>query len=340
MAVKSIQLGQVWRNDSDGQDYLVTKMYSEVFTQYAVLRPAGLSAPDVATVRVKVTKNASGASLARIHLYPGRRILSLAVRCGEASLAQTGPAHFQPAFPFIHVLRMTEKILAVLFVFIKSVVAATGYGGIALLMAIESACIPLPSELIMPFAGYLVYEGSMKLLWVATAGAIGCNLGSLVAYEIGCYGGRPLVEKYGRWILMGRRELDWADRFFLRWGYLAVLIARLLPVIRTFIALPAGIARMPRGRFHIYTFLGSWPWCFGLAWLGMKLGENWRELGKYFHQLRPGDRSRAGRRDHLVCLVALAEPDADGVSSPTTFQIFDFRLQISAACPRYLKSAI
>ena len=109
--------------------------------------------------------------------------------------------------------------------FIKSVVAATGYGGIALLMAIESACIPLPSELIMPFAGYLVFEGSMKLLWVATAGAIGCNLGSLVAYEIGCYGGRPLVEKYGRWILMGRRELDWADRFFLRWGYLAVLIA-------------------------------------------------------------------------------------------------------------------
>src|SRR5258706_8089752 len=116
---------------------------------------------------------------------------------------------------------MTEKILAVLFVFIKSVVAATGYGGVAILMAIESACIPLPSELIMPFAGYLVYEGTMKLLWVATAGAIGCNLGSLVAYEIGHYGGRPLVERYGRWILLGRRELDWADRFFARWGHAA-----------------------------------------------------------------------------------------------------------------------
>jgi membrane protein DedA with SNARE-associated domain len=124
----------------------------------------------------------------------------------------------------------------------------------------------------------------MKLFWVATAGAIGCNLGSLIAYEIGCYGGRPLVEKYGRWILMGRRELDWADRFFGRWGYLAVFIARLLPVVRTFIALPAGIARMPRTRFHLYTFLGSWPWCFALAWFGMKLGENWRALGKYFHQ--------------------------------------------------------
>jgi len=142
----------------------------------------------------------------------------------------------------------------------------------------------LPSELIMPFAGYLVFGGTMKLLWVATAGALGCNVGSLVAYEIGCYGGRPLVERYGRWVLLGRRELDWADRFFARWGYLAVFVARLLPVIRTFIALPAGIARMPRVRFHLYTFLGSWPWCLGLAWLGEKLGENWRELGKYFHR--------------------------------------------------------
>ena len=179
---------------------------------------------------------------------------------------------------------MTEKILTILFVVIKSVIAATGYGGIVLLMAVESACIPLPSELIMPFAGYLVFTGTMKLVWVATAGAVGCNLGSLVAYEIGHYGGRPLVEKYGRWILLSRHELDWADRFFARWGDLAVLIGRILPVVRTFIALPAGITRMPRGRFHIYTFLGSWPWCFALAYLGMKLGENWRQLGKYFHQ--------------------------------------------------------
>jgi membrane protein DedA with SNARE-associated domain len=179
---------------------------------------------------------------------------------------------------------MTEKILVILFGLINSVIATTGSAGVILLMAIESACIPLPSELIMPFAGYLVYRGSMNLLWVATAGAIGCNLGSLVAYEIGRYGGRPLVEKYGRWVLLSRRELNWADRFFVRWGYLAVFLARLLPMIRTFIALPAGIARMPRRRFHLYTFLGSWPWCYALAWSGMKLGENWRELGKYFHQ--------------------------------------------------------
>jgi membrane protein DedA with SNARE-associated domain len=179
---------------------------------------------------------------------------------------------------------MTEKILGILFVFIKSLIAATGYGGITILMAIESACIPLPSELIMPFAGYLVYTGAMKLLWVATAGAIGCNIGSLIAYEIGSYGGRPLVEKYGRWLLLSKHELDWADRFFSKWGYLAVFFGRLLPVVRTFIALPAGVARMPRGRFHLYTFIGSWLWCLALAWFGMKLGENWRGIGKYFHK--------------------------------------------------------
>jgi len=179
---------------------------------------------------------------------------------------------------------MTEKIIGVIFVFISSLISATSYGGVVILMAIESACIPLPSELIMPFAGYLVYQGKMNLWWVATAGAIGCNLGSLIAYEIGAYGGRPLVEKYGRWILLSRHELDLADGFFRRWGSGAVFVARMLPVIRTFIVLPAGIARMPRGRFHLYTFLGSWPWCLGLAWLGMKLGENWRSLGGYFHE--------------------------------------------------------
>src|SRR5256886_11375303 len=119
---------------------------------------------------------------------------------------------------------MTEKILAVLFIFIRSVSAVTGCSGIAILMAIESACIPLPSELIMPFAGYLVYEGTMNLFWVATAGAIGCNLGSLVAYEIGCYGGRPLGEKYRRGVLLSRRRLGLAGPLFAR----SVVIPRLL----------------------------------------------------------------------------------------------------------------
>jgi membrane protein DedA with SNARE-associated domain len=151
-----------------------------------------------------------------------------------------------------------------------------------LLMAIESACIPLPSELIMPFSGYLVTKGQFNLFWAATAGAIGCNLGSIVAYEIGYFGGRPLVERYGRYILMTQHDVDLADKFFKRFGGAAIFIGRLLPVIRTFIALPAGIARMPRVPFHIYTFIGSWPWCFALAYLGMKLGEHWMDLKPYF----------------------------------------------------------
>jgi membrane protein DedA with SNARE-associated domain len=179
---------------------------------------------------------------------------------------------------------MIEKILAALSAFIISVISSSGYVGIVLLMAIESACIPLPSEVIMPFSGYLVAQGRFNLWWVATAGAIGCNLGSVIAYEIGYFGGRPLVERFGAYIWISRHELDIADRFFARFGNLTVFVSRLLPVIRTFIALPAGVARMPRVPFHIYTFLGSWPWCLGLAYLGMKAGEHWDYLREYFHK--------------------------------------------------------
>ena len=183
---------------------------------------------------------------------------------------------------------MIEKILAALSAFIISVISTSGYFGIVLLMAIESACIPLPSEVIMPFSGFLVSQGRFNLWWVATAGAIGCNVGSVIAYEIGYFGGRPLVERFGAWIWISRHELELADRFFARFGNLAVLISRLLPVIRTFIALPAGVARMPRIPFHIYTFLGSWPWCLGLAYVGKVLGEQWDKdprLKEWFHRL-------------------------------------------------------
>jgi membrane protein DedA with SNARE-associated domain len=183
---------------------------------------------------------------------------------------------------------MTEKILSWLADIVIAVISKTGYLGVMALMAIESACIPLPSEIIMPFAGYLVYTGRFNLFWAATAGALGCNLGSVIAYEIGYFGGRPLVEKYGSYIWVSRRDLDMADRFFARFGSAAVFIGRLLPVIRTFIALPAGIARMPRLRFHVYTFAGSWPWCFALAWIGMKLGEKWEtdpRLRQWLHRL-------------------------------------------------------
>ncbi len=170
---------------------------------------------------------------------------------------------------------MTEKILTFLVPWVTAIISHIGYPGVALLMAIESVCIPLPSEIIMPFAGYLVYTGRFSLFWVATAGAIGCNLGSAVAYWIGAFGGRPLVEKYGSYILLDHRDLDRTTRFFERFGTITVLVARLLPVVRTFIALPAGIARMPQLRFHVYTFIGSWPWCFVLAYVGMKLGNAW-----------------------------------------------------------------
>lgn len=170
---------------------------------------------------------------------------------------------------------MTEKILTFLVPWVTGIISHIGYAGVALLMAIESACIPLPSEIIMPFAGYLVYTGRFSLVWVATAGAIGCNVGSAIAYWIGAYGGRPLVEKYGRYILLNRHDLDRTTRFFERYGTITVLLARLLPVVRTFIALPAGIARMPQLKFHVYTFIGSWPWCFVLAYAGMKLGNAW-----------------------------------------------------------------
>jgi membrane protein DedA with SNARE-associated domain len=179
---------------------------------------------------------------------------------------------------------MLEGIVSKLAAVIIAIISASGYLGVTLLMAIESACIPLPSEVIMPFSGYLVFTGQFKLWIVATAGAIGCNLGSVVAYEIGAYGGRPLVERFGRYILLNKHDLEVADRFFLRHGAVAIFIARLLPVVRTFIALPAGIAKMPRGKFHLYTFLGSWPWCFLLAYIGMKLGQHWDTLGKYFHR--------------------------------------------------------
>lgn len=142
-------------------------------------------------------------------------------------------------------------------------------------MASESACLPLPSEIIMPFAGYLVSTGRFNLLLVATAGAIGCNVGSTIAYVVGYYGGRPLVERWGRFVLLGRGEIDRMDRFFARFGLLAVFIARLLPGVRTFIALPAGVARMRQLPFQVYTFVGSWPWCYGLAYVGMKLGQRW-----------------------------------------------------------------
>jgi membrane protein DedA with SNARE-associated domain len=182
---------------------------------------------------------------------------------------------------------MIAKIITILSSFIVATISALGYGGIVLLMAIESACIPLPSEIIMPFSGYLVSTGELNLWGVAIAGAVGCVLGSLVAYWVGMYGGRPFIEKYGRYILLSRHDLDIADRWFAKYGEVIVFVSRLLPAIRTFIAFPAGVARMNLTRFVIYTFAGSLPWCLGLAYVGQKLGEQWDKdprLKMWFHR--------------------------------------------------------
>lgn len=182
---------------------------------------------------------------------------------------------------------MVAKIIGILSSFIIATISTLGYTGIVLLMAIESACIPLPSEIIMPFSGYLVSRGEMNLWAVGVAGAVGCVLGSWVAYYAGMYGGRPFIEKYGRYILLSRHDLDLADRWFAKYGELIVFTARLLPAIRTFIAFPAGVARMNMTRFTIYTFAGSLPWCLGLAYVGQKLGEQWDKdetLKTWFHR--------------------------------------------------------
>jgi membrane protein DedA with SNARE-associated domain len=182
---------------------------------------------------------------------------------------------------------MIDQIISAVAAWIVAVISAAGYFGIVILMAIESACIPLPSEVIMPFAGYLVSIGQFSLIGAATAGALGCNLGSTVAYYIAAVGGRPVLDRWGKYVLISAKELERTDRFFARYGAATVFFGRLLPVVRTFIAFPAGLARMPMLKFQVYTFLGSWPWCFVLAYIGYLLGARWDSdptFRKLFHE--------------------------------------------------------
>lgn len=182
---------------------------------------------------------------------------------------------------------MLEHIISLLASWVVAVISAGGYLGIVALMAIESACIPLPSEIIMPFAGYLVSVGRFSLIGAATAGALGCNLGSTIAYVVAAKGGRKVIERWGAYVLIRPVELERAEKFFIRYGAVTVFVGRLLPVIRTFISFPAGLARMPMLRFQIYSFVGSWPWCFALAYVGMLLGARWDSdptLRRLFHE--------------------------------------------------------
>ncbi|MGH2515238.1 MAG: DedA family protein [Ktedonobacterales bacterium] len=162
-----------------------------------------------------------------------------------------------------------------------------GYAGVVLAMALESCCIPLPSEIVMPLAGYFafVHPGTFSLLGVGIAGAVGCLIGSAVAYGIGAAGGRPLLLKYGKYILISKADSDRADRWFARYGSPVAFFSRLLPVVRTYISLPAGIARMNFGKFLLFTLLGSLPWTFALAFVGYKFGDQLVGLSNAFHGL-------------------------------------------------------
>ncbi len=166
-----------------------------------------------------------------------------------------------------------------------SMIKSSGYAGIFVTMAIESACIPFPSEVIMPFAGFVVSEGRMALWAITLAGALGNLAGSVVAYFIGMLGGRPFLEKYGKYLLISHRKLEIADNWFNRYGPKAVFFSRMMPIIRTFISLPAGIARMHFLKFAAYTLVGALPWCLFLGWLGVMLGPRWSSIKPYFHIL-------------------------------------------------------
>jgi membrane protein DedA with SNARE-associated domain len=171
--------------------------------------------------------------------------------------------------------------------FVINLIGNLGYWGVFIGMTLESACIPIPSEIIMPFSGFVVWQGhtNMTLIGITIVGAFGNLLGSLIAYYVGLKGGRPLLEKYGKYLLITHSKLELADKWFFKYGSEAVLISRLLPIIRTFISLPAGIAHMDLKKFMTYTFIGSLPWSFALGYIGTQLGPNWSMIQGYFHIL-------------------------------------------------------
>ena len=171
--------------------------------------------------------------------------------------------------------------------FLETLYGAVGYAGVMLAMAIESAMVPLPSELILPFAGFLVSDpsqlepisGQPWSFWIVViVGTIGNTLGSLVGYAIGAYGGRPFLERYGKYLLIRQHEIEIADRFFARWGSQTAFFSRLLPIVRTFISFPAGVARMDLRKFVVYSTAGAFLWSTALVWAGVQLGANWEEI--------------------------------------------------------------
>lgn len=177
-----------------------------------------------------------------------------------------------------------EATITFLGQFVETIISSFGYSGVFIAMAIESACIPLPSEIILPFTGYMVFLGHFGFWQATVIATLGNLFGGLVAYFVGVWGGRPFLKRYGRYILINERELVWTERLFERHGEMTVLIGRMLPVVRTFISLPAGIARMNPLKMAVYTTLGAFFWCALLIFVGQKLGQNWNSLKPMFHR--------------------------------------------------------
>jgi membrane protein DedA with SNARE-associated domain len=180
---------------------------------------------------------------------------------------------------------LVAQIIDLLVQFVTGTVSAIGYLGIGMLMIFESACIPIPSEIIMPFSGFLVSSGKLNLWGVTLAGAVGNLIGAVITYAIGFYGGRPFILKYGKYFFIKEKEVHHAEKFFAKWGDFSVFLSRNLPVIRTFISLPAGVAEMNFPKFALFSFVGSLPWYFTLTYIGYLLGSNWLVIRQYGHYL-------------------------------------------------------
>ncbi len=169
--------------------------------------------------------------------------------------------------------------------YITQFISSIGYPGVFILMTLESAALPVPSEVVMPFAGYLAYQGVFNLFLITIVGAAGCTTGSVISYYVGLKGGRPFIEKYGRYLFINSSHMELAETWFNKYGDRAVLFSRLLPVVRTFISLPAGIGRYKLKKLVMFSFIGSLPWCFALAYVGFSLGPLWKNIIGFFNEL-------------------------------------------------------
>ncbi len=180
---------------------------------------------------------------------------------------------------------MTAALEQYVIPMLEQLYAHMGLWGVMLAMAIESACIPLPSEIVLPMAGWMVARGDFDLWWATLAGTFGCTLGSAVAYVVGAWGGRPVLERYGKYVLINLHDLEKADRWFTKYGDAAIFFSRMLPVVRTFISFPAGVTRMNFPKFLLYTTLGSFPWSLALVYAGKLMGDNWKTIREVLHNL-------------------------------------------------------